>query len=191
ETEADNRQANFNFATGQYLVAGHTSAITGCSNCVASGPAVGIQLDKRAIEPRIGINWKPMGSDKTAVRIGYAIFHDSSWNQGAQGLWQNPPYYAETDNFNGLCPFPNIGQPGCGIQTAFLPTFLTQPNPQSFTGTIQSQNLNFKQGTVQQFNVNVERQLPGNIVLTAGYAGSRSTHILVDGLNLNVGSPAA
>jgi len=39
--------------------------------------------------------------------------------------------------------------------------------------------------------VNIERQLPGNLVLTAGYAGSRSSHILVDGLNLNVGSPSA
>jgi hypothetical protein len=33
--------------------------------------------------------------------------------------------------------------------------------------------------------------LPGEIVLTAGYAGSRSSHILVDGMNLNVSSPAA
>jgi hypothetical protein len=36
----------------------------------------------------------------------------------------------------------------------------------------------------------VEHQF-GNLVLTAGYAGSRSSHILVDGLNLNVGSPTA
>src|SRR5439155_22239015 len=34
-------------------------------------------------------------------------------------------------------------------------------------------------------------QIPGSVVLTVGYAGSRSSHILVDGLNLNVGSPAA
>ena len=44
---------------------------------------------------------------------------------------------------------------------------------------------------MQQFNLNVEHQLPGNVVVTAGYAGSRSSHILVDGLNLNVASPAA
>jgi hypothetical protein len=44
---------------------------------------------------------------------------------------------------------------------------------------------------VQQFNFNVEHQLPGNIVLTAGYAGSRSHHILVDGLNLNINAPIA
>ncbi len=42
---------------------------------------------------------------------------------------------------------------------------------------------------VQQYNLNVERQLPGDFVLTVGYAGSRSTHILVDGVNLNIASP--
>ena len=44
---------------------------------------------------------------------------------------------------------------------------------------------------MQQFNLNIEHQLPGNVVLTAGYAGSRSHHILIDGLNLNVASPSA
>jgi len=44
---------------------------------------------------------------------------------------------------------------------------------------------------IQQFNLNLEHQLPGNVVLTAGYAGSRSSHILVNGLNMNIGSPAA
>jgi len=39
--------------------------------------------------------------------------------------------------------------------------------------------------------VNIERQLPGQIVLTAGYAGSRTTHILNFGNNLNLGSPSA
>src|SRR5205814_9657792 len=82
-----------------------------------------------------------------------------------------------------------------GIQRIFLPTSLqpiTAPlDPSQFPGTVQSQNLNFKQGKVQQFNLNVERQIPGNVVLTVGYAGSRSSHILVDGLNLNVGSPSA
>ncbi len=43
----------------------------------------------------------------TVVRAGYAIFHDSAWSQGAQGLWQNPPFYAESDHyaFGGGCTF--------------------------------------------------------------------------------------
>ncbi|MBZ5681661.1 MAG: carboxypeptidase-like regulatory domain-containing protein [Acidobacteriia bacterium] len=196
-TEAHNRQADFDFATGRYLVAGPTSLISDCSNCVHTDGRAGIQMDKTALEPRIGLAWKPMGSQKTAVRVGYSIFHDSSWNQGGQGLWENPPYFAESDNFPFItCPLGNGTSPDpvpCGVMQSFTGPFLfTSPvNPQNFTGTIQSQNVNFKQGRVQQFNANVERQLPGNVVLTAGYVGSRSHHILMDGVNLNVGSPSA
>ena len=193
ETEAQGRQANFNFLTGKYLVAGN-SPERNCAICIPSDGDVGVQFDKKALEPRIGLAWKPFGSQNTSVRAGYAIFHDSSWNQGAQGLWENPPYFAETDNFSGLCQFQNTLQAApqnCGLVRSFLPNFTAQPDPAAFTGTIQSQNLNFRQGMVQQFNLNVERQIPGDVVLTAGYAGSRSTHILVGQINENVGSPSA
>jgi len=198
-SEAAGRQANFDFQTGQYIVSG---PLSGCTGCVASGGGVGVQFDKTALEPRVGFAWKVLGSQTTVLRGGYAIYHDSSWNQGSQGLWQNPPYYAEVDNFNNgpgsPCPYGNAtsaAPQNCGLQLGFLQSnlqpILSAPEPASFTGTIQSQNLNFKQGMVQQFNLNVEHQLPSNVVLTAGYYGSRSTHILVDGVNENVGSPTA
>jgi len=197
-TEAQNRQADFNFPTGQYLVAG--PAVAGCTTCVHTGPQAGIQMDKTALEPRIGLAWKVLGSQKTALRAGYAIFHDASWSQGDQGLWLNPPYLAESDNFSGLAPFNTLATPtttcgfaaqGCGLAAAFLP-FLPPPlNPDTFQGTRLWQNTNFKQGRVQQFNANIEQQLPGQIVLTAGYAGSRGHHILVSGVNVNLASPNA
>jgi hypothetical protein len=188
-TEAHNRQADFNPVNGQFIIAGQ-----------GGGSAAGIQMDKTAIEPRIGLAWKPFGSEKTAIRAGFAIFHDSSWNQGAQGLWQNPPYYAESDQFafGGACTFATAacattyGQTPSAINASSgFPIFNAPPVPANFTGTIQAQDLNFKQGRVQQYNINVERQLPGQILLTAGYAGSRSSHILIDGNNLNVSSPSA
>ena len=207
-TEAHNRQANFDWATQQYLIAGN-APFSGCTNCVRSNADVGVKFDKTAFEPRIGLAWKPFGIQNTVVRAGYSIYHDSGWSQGAQGLWQNPPYYAETDQFDfgpassfgpaDPCPFGNFAAGAsalnCGLkygltQPNLLP-FTAPPNPDNFTGTSLSQDPNFKQGMVQQFNLNVERQLPGNIVLTAGYAGTRSTHILFYGLNLNVNSPGA
>ena len=74
---------------------------------------------------------------------------------------------------------------GLNVSNRFLSSPRNQ-TPATFQGTIQSQNRDFKQGRVQQFNLNIEHQLPGNVVLTLGYAGSRSHHILVDGMNLNV-----
>jgi hypothetical protein len=166
-SEVANRMADFNPATGQFLVAGQNA-----------GSSAGIKMDWTALEPRLGAAWKPFGNT-TVFRGGYAIFHDSSWNQGAQGLWQNPPYYAESDNY------------GTSPMSAGFQTFSSPPNPSTFTGQIWSQDRDFKQGRIQQFNFNVEQQIPGNIVLTAGYAGSRASHILVSGNNINVGSPSA
>jgi hypothetical protein len=72
-----------------------------------------------------------------------------------------------------------------------FPTFTAPPNPADFTGTINAQDTNFKQGRIQQFNVNVQEALPGQILLTAGYAGARSSHLLEFGNNINVNSPSA
>jgi hypothetical protein len=204
ETEVENRQSNFDVQTLKWYVPSGSPGLGGCTNCVASDGRAGIQFDKTAFEPRIGLAWKPMGSQKTAIRAGYAIFHDSAWNQGGQGLWQNPPYYAEVDPFpTGVCP--TFGGTGCGLSNGFLLTagtpsttavpggavYSAPVNPGSYTGTIQSMNRNFKQGMIQQYNLNVERELPGDVVLTAGYAGSRSTHLLVSQVNENISSPAA
>ena len=49
---------------------------------------------------------------------------------------------------------------------------------------------NFQPGRVHQYNANVERELPGNILLTAGYAGSIGGHLLVIGNDLNTSSPS-
>jgi hypothetical protein len=192
-SEEANRQANFNPANGQFLIAGNTPFGPN------AGKWVGINYDKNALEPRLGIAWKPRGSDKTVVRAGYAITHDSSWSQGAQGLWQNAPYYAESDRFafGGNCTFVTAACAGNPANTPSaislsdgFQVFNAPPNPADFTGTIQSQNLNFKLGMVQQYNATVEREVPGQVLITAAYVGSHGTHILIDGNNINVTTPA-
>lgn len=203
-TEVQNRQANFDIQTLKWYVPKGSPTLANCSICIPTDGRAGIQFDKTAIEPRIGLAWKVMGSDKTVVRAGYGILHDSSWNQGGQGLWQNPPYYAEVDpcpsdfclGYNSAFGSLSGGflvDPSTPSSTAVTGgAVLSGPvNPENYTGTIQSMNRNFRQGMVQQFNLNVERQMPGNVVLTAGYAGTRSTHILVGQANENLTSPSA
>src|SRR5215469_2126612 len=207
ETEIKNRQANFDAVSLTWFVPKGSPG--GCGPailpfaCTASDGRLGIQFDKTAVEPRIGFSWKAFGSERTVVRGGYAIYHDSAWNQGGQGLWQNPPYYAEVDpatfSYQYGNPFGSLSA-GFLLPAAQTPSTLAVPggfiynapvNPDNYTGTLQSMNRNFKQGIVQQFNVNIERQLPANAVLTVGYAGSRSAHILVSQVNENIASPLA
>jgi Carboxypeptidase regulatory-like domain len=186
------RQADLVAATGQLLIPGEPGI----------GPDAGIQMNWTAFEPRLGAAWKVFGSDKTVIRGGYAIFHDSAWSMGAQGLWQNPPFFAESDAFAGgtLCAFAtsycatpaggSLSPSALNISNGFE-VFPTRPNPLTFTGSLNAQDTNSKLGKVQQFNVNLERQLPGQIVLTAGYAGSRGSHLLIYGNDLNTTSPSA
>ena len=188
-SEQHGRLADYDPFANKLLVAGQDGV---------SGSA-GINMYWKGLEPRIGLVYKLLGSDKTVVRGGYGIFHDSAWSQGAQGLWQNPPFFAESDFF---------GPAGCAFATSYCATTLDQtplglsmstgfpifsgpPDLSSFTGTLFYQPTDFKPGTVQQFNVNVERQIPGNVVVTAGYAGARGHHILIFGNNLNTFGPPA
>jgi hypothetical protein len=188
-TEEHGRQADYIPTTGQLLV----------SNQNGVGNSGGIKMDWTGLEPRVGGTWKVLGSDKTVLRAGYAIFHDSAWSQGAQGLWQNPPFLGEYVGF---------GAQGCAFATSYCAATLAQtpsavslsngfqaiptpPTAATFQGTFVYEPTNLKHGMVQQYNLNVEHQLPGNLVLTAGYAGSHGSHILVTGNNLTTSSPSA
>jgi hypothetical protein len=189
-SEEHGREANYNPFTNQLLVANQNGV----------NSSAGVKMNKSAFEPRVGFAWKVLGSDKTVVRAGYAIFHDSAWSQGAQGLWQNPPFFAEGDIFGpagcalatSYCASPAGGNQtptGSSISSGF-PIFNTPPTLSSFSGTLFYQPTNFKLGVVQQYNANVERQLPGNVVLTAGYAGAHGHHLLLSGNNINTFGPA-
>ena len=191
-TEVHNRLADYIPATGALEIAGQNGV----------SRSAGIHMYWGAVEPRLGLTWKVAGSDKTVLRLGFGFYHDSSWNQGAQGLWQNPPYLGESDQF------PATFSAGCAFATSYCATTLGQapelnftastgftslPTPQNastYTGTFSYEPPNFQPGRVRQYNVNVERELPGNVVLTVGYAGSAGGHLLVGGNNLNTNSPS-
>lgn len=190
-TEARGRLANYIPQTGKLLVAGENGV----------SDSAGIQMDLTALEPRIGAAWKVFGSPRAVLHLGYALYHDSAWSQGAQGLWQNPPFLGESDAF------PSTFSTGCAFSTSYCATVLggtpenislssgfatipTPPTAATFTGTFYTEPTNLKLGRVQQFNVNLQTELPGNLVLTEGYAGSRGTHILVAGNDLNTNSPS-
>jgi hypothetical protein len=190
-TEQHGRMADYIASTGQLLIANQNGV----------SASAGINMDWTALEPRVGAAWKVLGSEKTVLRAGYSLYHDSAWSQGAQGLWQNPPFLGESDRFTGAgCAFATsfCASPAGGSNTpsgySLSDGFQLLPTPStvaSYQGSFTYEPTDLKLGRVQQYNVNVERQLFSSLVLTAGYAGSRGSHILMLGNDLNTGSPSA
>jgi hypothetical protein len=167
-TEEHGRMADYIPSTGTLLIANQNGV----------NSSAGINMDRTALEPRIGAAWKVLGSDKTVLRAGYSLYHDSAWSQGAQGLWQNPPFLGESDNFSG---------PSLSSGFALLPT---PPTVANYQGSFTYEPTNIKLGRVQQYNADIERQLFGSLVLTAGYAGARGSHLLILGNAINTDGPS-
>ena len=119
ETEVENRQSNFDVQTLQWYVPSGSPGLAAAA--IASRPIAALVSSSRKQLSNHASAWpgRRWASTKTAIRAGYAIFHDSAWNQGGQGLWQNPPFYAEVDPFpTGVCP--TFGGTGCGLSNGFL-----------------------------------------------------------------------
>ncbi len=172
--ESHNRQTNFDPLTGNFLIAG-----------VNSGAATGVNTYFGGLEPRIGFAWSPRNDRNWAIRGGYAIFHDSGWDLGAQNLWLNPPFVTAPSFFADNISPSTTFTPEQGFPVGGEPT-----SPSQFVG--ESLNLtpfHPHTGTVQQFNLNVQRQLPGEFLVTVGYTHSLSAHLLTSNLNLNTPPP--
>jgi hypothetical protein len=168
--EEHNRLSDFDFSTGKLLVAGSNTS-----------SAAGIQPYYLGFEPRLGVIYSPFSS-KNAIRAGYAVMHDGGWNLGAPGLDLNPPFYStysfQTDD---VTPATTLSQ---GFPVPQV------PDVNNLNGNIYSQNLNFRPGMVQQFNLDVQRQLNSGMVLTVGYVGSRASHLQTMDWNLNTAPPS-
>jgi hypothetical protein len=168
--ESDDRYANFVFETGEFLIPGENA-----------GKYAGVTWDKNNFEPRLGVAWSPFGSQTTAVRAGYGVFHDVSSNGGVQGLVYNPPYFSETGfTSNNITPVRTL-------QTGF--EVLPPPDPDTYPGNVFLHELDYQQGTIQMWNASVQREVMDKVVVTVAYAGTRGRDIQSKGWNLNSAPP--
>jgi hypothetical protein len=156
-SEVANRWTNFDVNAGKLLIAGFNTD----SN-------VGVNPDRNNWAPRFGFAYKATGS--TVVRGGFGIYYNT---QGSESVSlrlhrQTPfgPILTETiDQFSN-----NPRRMSQGFRP--LPPLDFQSATANPTGAFLALDPNFKNGTVMQFNLQIQQELPWNMVAKIGYVGN-------------------
>ncbi len=133
------------------------------------------------VSPRIGAAYAL--NEKTAIRGGYGIFWAplSFSFQSTLGYSQATPIIGSLDN--NLTPATQLSNP--------YPTGLLQPvgrGAGGLTGVGQGiaiPDKDARAGYVQQYSLDMQRQLPGSFVFGIGYIGSKSLNLAQNGRNIN------
>ena len=158
-----------------------TSSSAGSLIQVASGGLSDLyNPDKKDFSPRASIVWDMTGKGTTVIRAGYGLFFDAFSQDMMLGHLPYPTFYAPGPAYNNIGPDP--------VQMALINPNATDANgvyiPNTpFFGTpscgpvnecdIFSFDRNIKTPYMENYNINIQRQISNKITLQVGYVGSQ------------------
>jgi hypothetical protein len=158
--EQENRLANFDFSTGQFV----SPQMPGVS---ASG---NVKTDYNNFGPRIGFAWTPW-NDKTVVRGGFGIFYDVQADQNdAELAYNSTGLFFSQSIFTAAATTPSMR-----ISTGYpAPVYATIENP---AGRASAAFFNNRTTYIEEWNLNLERELSKGVLLQLAYVGTRGVKL--------------
>lgn len=161
-TEIYNRLVNLDIASGFSAVAPLPASdpvglLTG-----QSYPNSLVRPDRAGFEPRVGMAWRPIAGSSLVVRAGYGIYDNTSVYQTiALQMAQQAPLSKSLSVQNGpSCPL-TLANGFSACPAAAADRFAIDPD--------------FQVGYAQNWDVEVQRDLPRSMQLTATYLGTKGT----------------
>lgn len=161
-TELYGRMVNLDiapgFAAAAPVLASHpTGSLTGTHY-----PSSLVRPDRRGIQPRIGVSWRPIPASTVVVRAGYGIYDDTSiYLTSAQTMSQQAPLSRSLTVANSsTCPLT--------LANGFIECA-------GFTPDTYAVDPNLRVGYAQDWQLSVQSDLPGALVATATYSGVKGT----------------
>jgi hypothetical protein len=155
----------------------------------------GISVSHKLFAPKVGLAYRI--DEKTVIRAGYGLNYDPlPFSRPLRG------FYPLTIN-NNYSPLNSFSVANLGSASSFTPSTLANGippvvGPDLSTGIVpldptaseRSPGSFITRGYIQSYNFTLERQLPGAVVMSAGYVGQHTVHILAD-QDLNAGFPGS
>jgi trimeric autotransporter adhesin len=126
-------------------------------------PCALIRPDRTGLQPRVGISWRPLAASSMIIRGGYGVYYNTSvYNTIALQMAQQPPLSKSFSAQNEPTDPLTLADAFNGSPSSTANTFAVDPN--------------FRVGYVHSWQLSVQRDLPGALVMAATYLGSSGNH---------------
>ena len=114
--------------------------------------------DHNNFAPRVGLAWDLFSNGKTVLRAGYGVFYETIIGNIPGNVMLNPPFLPDY-----FTPFPFAAWPNAFAPSGFPVLTVTQQN--------------LRTPYAQHFNLGIEHELPGKMVLGVAYVGTTGTKL--------------
>ncbi len=145
--------------------------------------------DHKNFGPRASFAWDVNGKGKTVIRGGFGVFFDAFSQDFFLGHLPYPPFFAPGPAYNPIGPAPIFSAGVVGSITPGVSVY-GPTNACNFECDIFSVDRNVRTPYMENYNINIQRQLGTKVVAQIGYVGSQG-HRLFRFRDLNQPNQAA